>query len=641
MVYILSPERAFITNIDKFSYIDAPDFILDYLEESGNIPLGLDTETSGLDFIDDTMHMLQIGTLDTQFIIDTRHHDIEFLRPVLESKDRIKVLQNVKFDYKFIKKFSGIELEGVFDTMLSDKIINCGSDKPSSLQMLALRYLNRRLDKDIRMEFIAHTGPFTEGQIEYAALDVTVPLELYHKMAPILKREKLTRVMYLENRAVLAFADIEYNGIAIDDEKWLERSKVSKLELDRLKMNLDHTIESEERFFRFQDRSKQLDFFKDPDEISFVNINWGSPKQVLKIMQVDYPEIESVGADVLSSLQKKTDFLRTYLAYKKMAKLYSSYGPAFLEHKCSDNRIHTNFSQVLKTGRVSSAKPNMQQLPGDNSFRNCFLTGYDDWVFVSSDYSSQELCVIATIAKDPVWLGALREGKDLHSVCAALVYGNKWQEAAEEDCAFYGGRENAFKEGVSDYPMKKCGCKGHKKLRTNVKTINFGLAYGMSEYTLSDRLMISVDEARNLIEEYFTTFPKIRETLKKFGEFGKRNGYIMTMPPFRRKRYFRKPHNGDLDYGRVERASKNTPIQGSSADMTKVAMIYIRDYIKEYGLPVKMVMTVHDQIDTIVHKYYAEQWKEEMQRLMEKAALKIITNGLLKAETTISPVWQK
>lgn len=213
------------------------------------------------------------------------------------------------------------------------------------------------------------------------------------------------------------------------------------------------------------------------------------------------------------------------------------------------------------------------------------------------------------------------------------------EEAAEPGCEFYTADEQG------DFQMKKCECKKHKKMRTGVKSINFGLAYGMSEYRLSEKLLISVDEARELIKKYFTTFPNIKKTLDRFGNFGKRYGYISTMAPFKRKRYFAEHKyidaDGSLIAGKIERRSKNTPIQGSSADMTKVAMVYIREYIQEKGIPVKMVMTVHDQIDTIVHKDYAETWSKELEELMEKAAMKIITNGLLRAETEISPVWKK
>ena len=215
-------------------------------------------------------------------------------------------------------------------------------------------------------------------------------------------------------------------------------------------------------------------------------------------------------------------------------------------------------------------------------------------------------------------------------MCADLVYGDIWVNAAEEGCSFM-------------VNQSKCNCKEHKKLRTGVKSINFGLAYGMSEFKLADTLQISTDEAGALIKTYFSSFPKIKKFLDSLGAFGIQKGYILTYAPYRRIRWFPKWERG-MSFkvkGEIERASKNTPIQGASADMTKQAMIYIREEIRDNKWPVKMVMTVHDQIDTICHIDRSEEWKVKMTELMEKAALVIVTNGLLKSETEISKVWCK
>ena len=170
----------------------------------------------------------------------------------------------------------------------------------------------------------------------------------------------------------------------------------------------------------------------------------------------------------------------------------------------------------------------------------------------------------------------------------------------------------------------------------------------MGPHKLSDTLQITKQEAESLIKKYFDAFPKIGGFLEKLGSFGKRYGYIKTFPPFSRKRWFSNWYpkiwdneSSKMELGSIERASKNTPIQGASADMTKLALIFIHEYIKENNIPVKMVMTVHDQIDTISHKDYAEEWKVKMTELMELAAIQIVKNGLLKADTHISKVWQK
>jgi DNA polymerase-1 len=276
----------------------------------------------------------------------------------------------------------------------------------------------------------------------------------------------------------------------------------------------------------------------------------------------------------------------------------------------------------------------MQQIPADNKYRNCFIAP-KGWKYVSADYSSQELNVIAFGSKDPVWLKALEEGQDLHSTCAELVYGTDWLTSGEDDCTYLSRKA-------------KCNCPTHKKLRTNVKTINFGLAYGMGPSKLANTLDITLDAAKLLIEQYFEAFPAIKGFLERLGEFGKRRGFITTFPPYKRKRWFTNWYpkiwdnkSATFELGSIERASKNTPIQGASADMTKRALVLMRGHIKQFDLPVKLVMTVHDQIDTICKNDYVEDWSRLMQSLMEEAANEIVTNKLLKAEVTVSDCWEK
>ena len=232
---------------------------------------------------------------------------------------------------------------------------------------------------------------------------------------------------------------------------------------------------------------------------------------------------------------------------------------------------------------------------------------------------------------------ALENDEDLHSTCAELVYGDEWVRVAEHDCIYMSKKQ-------------KCSCPSHKKLRTNVKTINFGLAYGMGPNKLSDTLNISVPRAKELIEKYFQAFPKIKGFLDKLGNFGKKFGYIKTFPPYNRKRWFSTWYpkiwnnkSSTMELGSIERASKNTPIQGASADMTKKALVLLRQLIKENDLEdqVKLVMTVHDQIDTICKSDFADSWGRLMKLTMEEAANEIVTNGLLKAEVTVSNCWEK
>ena len=597
--------------------------------------LGVDTETEGFDFTCKKMIMFQIGDENNQFIIDTRTISIEPLRETLENENITKIFHNAKFDYKFIKKWSNITCEGVYDTFLSEVVISCGKHLGYSLKDLCKRYLNVELNKDVRNQFIGLNGqPFRSDQIIYGAKDIEYLCKIKELQQPAIDKYKLQNVIDLENKVVLALADIEYNGLDLDTESWKKIEKLNTDKAEQLESELDLMVKEDIRLQKFVAKYIQADMFTPITELRDIDIKWTSPKQVLEVFQTLIPKLENVNGKQMYKYRFKYPLIDKYIKYKEAMKLCTSYGDAFFKNLSSDNKIHTNFHQILDTGRVSSSKPNMQQIPADNIYRNCFIAP-KGWNFVSADYSSQELNVIAFGSKDPVWIETLKNSQDLHSTCAELVYGDKWLTSGEDDCAYLKRKE-------------KCNCPSHKKLRTNVKTINFGLAYGMGPSKLADTLSIDMVSAKTLIDKYFETFPSIKGFLNKLGNFGKKYGYIKTFPPYNRKRWFTNWYpkiwdnsSAKMELGSIERASKNTPIQGASADMTKRALVLMRTYIQSRNVPVKLVMTVHDQIDTICHNEYLNEWTRDMQAIMEQAALEIVTNGLLKAEVTVSNCWEK
>lgn len=584
--------------------------------------LGVDTETEGFDFTCKKLIMFQIGDRDRQYVIDTRVVDISPLKEILESNKIVKVLHNAKFDYKFIKKWAGISLEEIYDTFLAERVINCGKqDYGYSLSRCVERYIGHTLDKETRNKFIGLKGqPFTVDQITYGANDVVYLLDIREKQLVKIHSLELQQVTRLENAVVKVFAEIEYEGLDIDKDKWTVMAEANVKLAHEQAIKLDDMVLEHDLLQHYR-VPVQVDMFAPIEEVRHTHINWGSPSQTLELFRNLIPDLEDVNGKKLNKYRYKHKLIDEYIRYKERTKLANAYGTKFFNYVNSDGKVHTNFSQILDTGRVSSSKPNMQQIPSDNTFRNCFVTE-PGWVFVSSDYSSQELNVIAYGSQDPVWLDALQKGLDLHGVCADLVFEDKWRNADADE---------------------------KKKLRTQIKAINFGLAYGMGPFKLADTLQISKQEAEALIEKYFTEFPNIRDFLQILGTFGTRNGYIRTFKPFKRRRWFDSwypkmwnDRSKMMELGSIERASKNTPIQGSSADMTKLALIYIHREIQEsWSNNVKIVMTVHDQIDTICKQEVADAWAVKMTELMEKAAKVIIPNGLLKADTNISQTWEK
>lgn len=512
--------------------------------------LGVDTETEGFDFLTKEMIMFQIGDEHEQFVIDTRTASIEPLRKILESNEITKIFHNAKFDYKFIKRWGNIEVENIYDTYLAEKILHCGKENYGySLTACTERYLSVGLNKQERNKFTQQESkPFTHYQIEYGAKDVEYLIRIRDKQLKLLDSSNLQAVAKLENFVVKVLSEIEYEGVELNKEEWGKLSKENKHKAEGLSYKLDEIVSKHPKLKEYT-VGVQLDMFSSQQRLS--TINWSSPTKVVKVFQKLVPTLEDVNANSLYKYRHKHELINEYLKYKEVSKLFTTYGEEFFKYIKSDNKVHTNFQQILNTGRMSSSDPNMQQIPSDNKYRNCFIAP-KDYVFVSSDYSSQELNVIAYGSKDPVFLKALENNQDLHSVCADLVFQQEWENAALEDCKYMESKQ-------------KCNCPEHKKLRTQVKSINFGLAYGMGPHKLSDQLNIKLNEASTLIDKYFDAFPSIKTFLNTLGNYGKNNGYIQTFPPFKRKRFF---DNWDgvatapKDRGMIERASKNTPIQG-------------------------------------------------------------------------------
>lgn len=596
--------------------------------------LQVDTETTGLSFVDDTMLTIQVGTAEHQFVFDVRHKpELPLIKQLLESDKHVKILHNCTFDYKFLKKY-GITLANVYDTMVIEKVLTNGTNETVNLRDTLFRYTNVVMSKAMQTSFIDHQGEFSISQIKYAAMDVKYLAEIRTKQMTAGVGQGLLNVINLENDAVLAFGDIEYNGMLVNTERWAELAEEKLVEAEALQVTLNNIILDDETFYAFKPSAFQTDLFAS-DEVAktqSVKINWSSPHQTTPILQTIVPELESSDTKILAAkYTDRHDLIPSYIEYKEKYKKATAFGTEWLDkYVDSDGRVHTSFSQIIRTGRVSSSKPNMQQIPADNDYRNCFIAPAG-WSYVSSDFSSQELCIIAHGSQDPVWLSALEAGQDLHSVCADLVYGDEWSQAAEPDCAYAAAKE-------------KCDCKAHKKLRTAVKGINFGLAYGMGPHKLADTLDIDIEEAQELINKYFKVFPAIKQFLDRNANFGKKNGYIRTMEPYQRIRKFPAwagKATDMKDMGAIDRMSRNTPIQGAAGDMTKEAMVRIRKLIYDKRDEIQMVMAVHDQLDFIVRDDLIDTWAPIITEQMELAGKTIVTSGLLKSDTTTAKCWEK
>jgi len=600
--------------------------------------ISVDTETDGVDCHKNKVIMLQMGDEDVQFVIDTRNVDIEILRPIFECPSWVKLFQNAKFDYKFLLSSFGFRTQNIYDTMLAEVVLNCGKlGYGYSLDKILKRYLNIEMEKETRSEFskITDGSPYTLNQISYGAKDVEYLIPIMKKQMDKIHQLNLERVLNLENRACIAFSEIEYNGLEFNKESWLDLAKEAEDGSAQLEEELDSILLSENKLESFKLPGIQLDMFGGKERE--VGVKWSSPSQVTKVLQKLDPSLENTNMKELYKRQRSHILIKTIIDYRKKTKLMTTYGKDFVNYiNKNSNRIHTVFWQILNTGRVSSGQrgkysymnyPNMQNIPADNRYRNCFHAE-KGWKLVTMDYSGQELRLIAEGSKDPTWIQAFKNGEDVHGKVASLVF-------------------DIDMDKVRDKPEFLRG----KSYRDVAKTINFGLAYGMQYTSLANTLDIPQTDAKHFIDKYFEELPGIKKFLHALGNYGKKNGHIKTFKPFRRVRWFEDwgmlnamdPGTKFKRLGEIERASMNTPIQGSGADMIKLALALISEKISKDNLydKVKIVSQVHDEITCEVRDDFIDEWKLIQEDLMVSAGKEICQSVDMVVDGTITQEWCK
>lgn len=596
--------------------------------------VNLDTETEGMFNHSNKVVMLQLNWEDITYVIDVRWVSILSLKKKLE--EILVVGQNLKFDYKFLK-FHGIELNRIYDTFLAECCLTNGLlDRQLGLESLALKYTNKKLDKSVRNQFVGLNGqPFTEVQIVYGVGDVECLTEIKEKQTQKIKELNIFNWVKNEFQACLALADIEYNGMGFDRDKWLELSGKAKFNVSDYINELDGFVRSEPKLAKFVKTKIQGNLFAGFEEGyehgRDVDVLWSSPSQCDRVFEALLgTSLDSTSERFLIKYQNQYPLIKKFIDYKKQAKLVTTYGEKFLKYiNPNTGRIHTSFWQILDTSRVSSGSkrdntPNMQNIPAKVEYRNCF-TCRKGFKMVSCDFSGQELRLVAEGSQDPLWVEAFLKGEDLHSNMASRIF-------------------KVPLEQVRDKPAFLRG----KSYRDVTKTLQFGLVYGMSKFKLADTLDISVNDADKIIVDYFKTTKALNLYLARSRNSGVTYGYIRSFEPYSIIRWFPqwKEQFGQEDFkdrGAIERASMNTPIQASGGQMTKRALVLLREYIKKNNLQNKVyiVMTVHDQIDCEVEEAFVEEWSVIQKNIMENAGREIIKTIPVLSEITISDTWTK
>ena len=595
---------------------------LEWLEDKQE--LALDTETEGFFNHNKKIVMLQLSDGVDSYIIDTRGNDyVKRLKGRIEHK--LILGQNLKFDYKFLK-MEGVVLRNIYDTFLVECILTNGLvDRQLGLGAISEKYTGKKLDKSVRNQFIKLNGqPFTDKQIVYGSEDVEGLFLIREAQMKEIDRLGLHNTLNLENKACLAIADIEYNGIKLDAFKWLELAKKTESKIPEYEEELDSMVLSEPKLKKFINNGVQIDIFGDLGRT--VNIKWSSPAQILKLVNTLGIPVTSSSEKEISKYQGEYPIIKKFIDYKKDSKLITTYGTDFVKwiNKYT-GRVHTEFWQILDTARVSSNNPNLQNLPAKNDYLNCFVAE-EGWKIIGIDYAAQEARLAACGSRDELWLDTFLQGKDLHSEVCKLMF----------------HIEDALVKTKPDFLRGKT-------YRDAAKTINFGVLFGMSKFKLSKSLSITIDEAETLIQQYFQATKQLKSYLDSCANYGLRNGYIRSFKPYSGIRYF-PDWKSDLDkyhdskiIGSITRASYNTPIQMSGALMTKLALSKIRNYILDNNLEdkVKLIHVVHDATYCEVREEFAEEFAQIQSDMMVEAGKEFNLQLPMLTDITISSCWTK
>ncbi|MEP0480999.1 MAG: DNA polymerase I, partial [Nonlabens sp.] len=507
---------------------------------------------------------------------------VDELKPFFESESIEKIGQNLKYDIKVLDKY-GVHVKGpMFDTMLAHYLIN--PDMRHNMDVLAETYLNYTPQSIV--ELIGKKGKNQlsmravdlEKQKEYAVEDADITLQLKEHFTPELASagtDKLFNDIEMPLLDVLAAMEIE--GINLDEEF-----------LNSLSGDLDTDI-------------TQLE--KDIYEVAGEEFNIGSPKQLgiilfEKLNLVEKPKKTKTGQystaeDVLSYLAKDHAIVQNVLDYRGLSKLKSTYVDALPNQvNTQTKRIHTNYMQtVAATGRLSSTDPNLQNIPirteRGRQVRKAFVPRDENYTLLAADYSQIELRIIAALSEEENMIAAFQSGEDIHASTAAKVFNVALEDVTREQ-------------------------------RSNAKTVNFGIIYGVSAFGLSNQTDLTRAEAKELIDTYYATYPKLKSYMQDQVDFARENGYVETI--LGRRRYLNNINSSNgIVRGAAERNAVNAPIQGSAADIIKIAMINIHKKFEEMNCKSKMLLQVHDELVFDIHNDELEDMKKLIQDEMQNA----------------------
>ena len=575
--------------------------------------ISFDTETTSLDYMNAELVGVSIALKPNEaFYIPINHNYegvekqleehfvLEALKPFLESDEIPKIGHNLKYDRHILQNL-GIDLKGkLLDTMLFSYVNNSTITR-HNLDAVSKRYLNIN---PTSYEDVAGKGakqiPFSEVSIEvaseYASEDADISLKLYEHIEPLVQKETKLAKLYseIEGPLIYTLGDIERNGVLIDSEKLNEQSK----ELEAKILELEQKVQ----------KSAGEDF------------NLGSPKQLQEILyeKLGLPVIKktpkgqpSTAESVLQELSMDFPIVQDILSYRAISKLKSTYTDKLPKMVNSNTgRVHTSYHQaVTATGRLSSSDPNLQNIPirseEGRRIREAFIAP-DGYKILAADYSQIELRIMAHLSRDQGLMDAFAKGQDIHQATAAEIFSTNIDEVTANQ-------------------------------RRSAKAINFGLIYGMSAFGLSKQLQITRAEAQNYIEQYFDRYPQVKHYMDETKQSAKKMGYVETV--FGRRLYLADIESSNYQRRQyAERSAINAPMQGTAADLIKMAMILLHQKIKEESFEAKIIMQVHDELVIEVNENQSDELSEITTSVMSEISKLDVD---LKVDADIGNNWDE
>jgi DNA polymerase-1 len=634
--------------------------------------IGFDTETRGMDPFTKELLCMQLGDAEKQYVIDCASISPLLYKELLE--DKILIMHNAKFDLRFLY-YQGIFPYKVYDSLLAERILTTGIDTVRrSLDAVVYKYCKVELDKTIRGNI--HREGLSSRVIKYAADDVKYLHQVKRKQEVALLEKELHKTISLDNKFVCVLAYVEFSGMYLNSVSWKEKCQDDLKDLQTIKEKLDQFIlDNPDKYPHLIDR--QLDLFS---ESLKCKINWASSKQVIFFMQSlgvdtltkdkETGEMKhSVDKKVLGPQKKKHPIISTYIEFTEHQKVVSTYGESWFDYiNSATGRIHTNFNQIMNTGRMSSGQkgnkkqgiqqlPNMQNVPSDPRTRSCFQAEKGNTLVVS-DFAGQEQIVLANKSLDKDLLAFYQQGLgDMHSFIASKIFPELSNLSLDE---------------IKDK---------HKDKRQIAKAAGFAINYGGQGITIAQNLSISLEEGNSVYEAYFKAFPGLAEYFKRekqraldlgYIQFNNISGRKCFLPYFEEFKklhreiyetenfwddYKREKNNNSqtfLNYykpkvreyfmkkGDIERTSLNYPVQGTSSDITKLAGIYFFEYLRENALlnVVKICNIVHDELICECPEEMGETISTILKQSMEKAGDVFCKTIKLKADPCITKYWE-